>query len=46
MKKNYLQRIKEIDSKEIKLSSDKNIIYYDINKPKNVVKTFDEKKRK
>lgn len=46
MKKNYLQRIKEIDSKEIKLSSDKNIIYYDINKPKNVVKTFDEKKEK
>lgn len=44
MKKNFLDKIKaieNIDSKEHKISADKNIIYYDGNKPKNVIKTFE-----
>jgi hypothetical protein len=49
MKKNFLDKIKaieNIDSKEHKISADKNIIYYDGNKPKNVVKTFEAGKDK
>lgn len=49
MRKNFLDKIKAIDnkeSKEHKISADKNIIYYDGNKPKNVVKNFDAGKDK
>lgn len=49
MKKNFLDKIRAIenkDSKEFKISDDKNIIYYDGNKPKNVVKTFEAGKDK
>lgn len=49
MKKNFLDKIKaieNIDSKEHKISADKNIIYYDGNKPKNVIKTFEAGKDK
>jgi|GEM_PF-3121894 len=46
MKKNFLDRIKAIDNKEHKISADKNIIYYDGNKPKNVIKNFDAGKDK
>ncbi|MEO8255483.1 MAG: hypothetical protein ABI554_13965 [Flavobacterium sp.] len=49
MKKNFLDKIKaieNIDSKEHKISEDKNIIYYDGNKPKNVIKTFEAGKDK
>jgi hypothetical protein len=49
MKKNFLDKIKaieNIESKEHKISADKNIIYYDGNKPKNVIKTFEAGKDK
>lgn len=49
MKKNFLDKIKaieNIDIKEHKISADKNIIYYDGNKPKNVIKTFEAGKDK
>ena len=49
MKKNFLDKIKaieNIDNKEHKISADKNIIYYDGNKPKNVIKTFEAGKDK
>ena len=41
MKKNFLDQIKAIDRKEIKEALDKNIIYSDNNKPKNLVKSFE-----
>lgn len=49
MRKNFLDRVKAIDNKEVRenqISDDKNIIYYDSNKPKNIVKNFDAGKDK
>lgn len=44
MKKNYLDRIKSIEKNEVKIENvpeGQNIIFYDTNQPKNIVKSFE-----